>query len=170
MRLRYVSTMLILLVVIGAPLAAVGEPEANYPEAHRDTALDVIAEHDQTTIAYEVFGDEFAEAIDTAPRHAFFVPTDAALEDWDPEQFTNEELQVLVRRHIAVGSVAEGQIEFVDSFMTMDGQAIEVALDPEGRPVLNGTVTVLETIDVAYGVVYIIDGRLDDETLESERA
>ena len=168
MRLRNMSIMLVLLVVILAPLAAVGVEEADYPEAHRDTALDVIGEHDQTTIAYEVFGDEFAEAIDAAPRHAYFVPTDAALEDWDPEQLTNEELEALVRRHLAAGPVAEEQLELVDSFMTMDGQTIDVALDPEGRPVLNGTVTVIETIDVAYGVVYIIDGRLDDETLALE--
>ena len=83
----------------------------------------------------------------------------------DAAGHTNDELEALVRRHLAAGDVAERPLEFVDSFTTMDGQTINVALDPERRPVLNGTVTVVDTIDVAYGVVYVIDGRLDDETL-----
>ena len=124
-----------------------------------------VAINKQTTVAYDVFGEEFAAFVERAPRTAYFVPADDALEDWDPEDFSQEELAELAERHVASGLVAEQPLEFVDSFITMDGETITVALDPEGRPVLNGRITVIETINVAYGFVYIIDGRLDDERL-----
>ena len=78
---------------------------------------------------------------------------------------TDVEREILARRHVAAGLVADQPLEFIESFTTMDGETIDVGLDPQGRPVLNGVVTVIEIIEVSNGYVYIIDGVLDDATL-----
>ena len=141
MIIRNMTLTALLLILAVMPLVAHGAPpEADYPEAHQDSALDVISEHERTTVAYDVFGEEFAEFVERAPRTAYFVPTDAALEGWDPEDFTQVELAELAERHVASGLVAEQPLEFVDSFITMDGETITVALDPEGRPVPTRTI------------------------------
>ena len=128
-------------------------------------AIQVISEHERTASAYDLFGDEFAEVVDYAPRVAYFIPSDEALAQVEPVDLTELEREQLARRHVAAGLVADQPLEFIDSFLTMDGETIEVGVDPQGRPVLNGVVTVIETIQVGNGFVYIIDGVLDDATL-----
>lgn len=128
-----------------------------------ETALDVIADHERTSRAYELFGDEFAATLDAEMRQmAFFVPVDEVLEDVDRDDLTEEELQNIAARHAATGIVAMQSLEFVDSFMTMDGEMIMVSVDDEGNITLNDRVKVVETIEIANGFVYIIDGRLDE--------
>ncbi|TVR30467.1 MAG: fasciclin domain-containing protein [Spirochaetaceae bacterium] len=164
MRIRDMIITALLCVIAAAPLAAHGAPpEADYPELlYRDSAVEAVSKHDQTTIAYAVFGDEFGEITERVSRHqAYFVPADEALADWDDEGLANEELGALAERHIATGPVAEQPLEYVESFTTLDGETISVAIDDRGRPLLNGEVTVVESIRLAYGYMHIIDGRLD---------
>lgn len=155
----------LLFIIALAPLAAHGAPpEADYPELlDRDSAAEALSKHGQITTAYAVFGDEFGEVVEKASKHrAYFVPTDEALVDWNPEGLTSREFAALAERHIATGHVAEQRLEFIESFTTIDGETISVTLDGAGHSLLNGEVTVVESVQIAYGYLHIIDGRLDD--------
>ena len=131
-------------------------------DTEEETALDVIAEHERTSAAYDLFGDEFAAALDADVQLAFFVPADEALADVDRQALSDVELRRMAERHSAAGIVATQSVEFADSFQTLDGELITVSYDEDGNVVLNGRVTVIEIIEVANGFVYIIDGRLDE--------
>jgi hypothetical protein len=129
--------------------------------AEEETAHDVLARHERTSIAYELFGDEFAEALASDVLLAYFVPADEALSDLDREALSEEELLRIADRHTAAGIVATESVEYLQAFETIDGEVIIVSYDEEGNIILNG-VRVIEMIEVSNGMVYIIDGRLDD--------
>ena len=130
--------------------------------AEEETARDVLARHARTSAAYELFGDEFAGALEADIQLAYFVPADGALAGLDREALSDGELLQIAERHVATGIVATQPVDFVDSFVTLDGEMIMVSYDEEGNVILNGNVTVIETIEVSNGIVYIIDGRLDE--------
>ena len=130
-------------------------------DAEDETALNVISDHEQTSIAYDLFGEEFADALDGGQHLAIFVPMDEALEGMDREDLSGEEIRSLYERHVATGLASEEPIELIESFATVDGQMISVTVEEDGTVVLNGTARVVEAIPVINGIVYIIDGTLD---------
>ena len=131
------------------------------------SVLDVIAGHEMTSIAYDLFGEEFAAALADRPRLAFFVPADEAIADLDPDTLSDAEIATLAERHVAIGLVSAEPIEFVESFVTTDGEIITVFVENDGTVILNGSVVVMEAIPAVDGYVYIIDGLLDDGEIVS---
>jgi hypothetical protein len=134
------------------------DTQAEPGDAEDETALNVISEHQRTSIAYDLFGEEFAEALDGGEQLAIFVPVDDALDGMDRENLSDEEIRSLYERHVATGLASEEPIEFIESFATLDGQMITVTVEDDGTVMLNGTARVIEVIPVTNGIVYIIDG------------
>ena len=166
MRIRTFTSVVLMVLLALVPLAAQDQPEEADPTAaEEETALDVLAEHERTSVAYDLFGEEFARALDAGMHLAFFVPADDVLADLDLAELSPRELEEIAQRHSASGIVATQPLEFVDSFVTIDGRLIMVSMDMDGNPLLNGEITVIETIEVANGFVYIIDGWLDGPDL-----
>ena len=141
--------------------------ETRGEDVAEQSALDVIAGHDMTSAAYVLFGEEFARALDERARVAFFVPADEAMADLDPDALTNDEVEALAERHVAIGAVSAEPIESVESFVTTDGQVITVFVESDGTVILNSSVVVIEVIQAFDGYVYIIDGLLDDGEIVS---
>ena len=137
------------------------DTQAEPGDAEDETALSVISEHERTSIAYDLFGDEFADALDGGQHLAIFVPADEVLEGMDRENLSEEEIAALYERHVATGLASEEPIEFIESFSTVDGQMITVTVEEDGTVMLDGTARVIEVIPVTNGIVYIIDGTLD---------
>ncbi len=166
MKIRHFVPVVLMALFALAPLAAQDQPEEPDPAFdEEETALDVLAEHERTSVAYDLFGEEFARALDAGMHLAFFVPADDVLVDLDPAELSPQELQEIAERHTASGIVATQSLEFIESFVTTDGRLILVSMDVDGNPLLNGEITVIETIEVANGFVYIIDGWLDGPDL-----
>ena len=157
-------TMLLALVCL-ARLAADEQPEerrsARPGDAEEATALDVLSEHEQTSVVYEIFGRHFAESLDGGQRIALFVPANDFFADVDHEELTTDEIVFLYLRHMSTGLVSLEPIETIDAFMTADGRLVTVVLDERGRTVLNGVATILEAIPTTNGIVYILDRALD---------
>jgi hypothetical protein len=129
-------------------------------DAEEGTALDVLSDHEQTSVAYDIFGRHFAESLDGGQRIALFVPADEFFEDMDHEALTTEEIVFLYLRHMSTGLVSLEPIETIDAFMTADGRLVTVTIDAEGRTILNGIATVVEAIPTTNGIVYILDSTL----------
>jgi uncharacterized surface protein with fasciclin (FAS1) repeats len=137
------------------------DTQAQPGDAEDETALDVISEHARTSIAFDLFGEEFADALGGGEQLAIFVPADDVLEGMAREDLSDEEIRSLYERHVATGLASEEPIEFIESFATVDGQMISVTVEEDGTVVLNGTARIVEVIPVTNGIVYIIDGTLD---------
>lgn len=141
--------------------AADPHPESRPGEAEDRTALDVLSQHERTSIAFNLLGEEFADALDGGRRLAIFVPADEALEGIDPAALSDEEIRSLYERHITTGLASEEPIDYIDSFTTEDGRTITVVIDEIGTVVLNDVARVIDIIPVTNGIVYIIDATLD---------
>ena len=162
---RWTLITLVLASAFLARLAAdehpAGRQSVQPGDAEEETALDVISDHERTSVAYEIFGRQFTESLDGGQRIALFVPADEFFEGTDHEALTTEEIVFLYLRHMSTGLVSLEPIETVDTFMTADGRLVTVTIDAEGRIVLNGVAAVLEAIPAANGIVYILDNALD---------
>ena len=135
--------------------------EARPGDAEDQTALDVLRDHQQTSVAYDLFGEEFADALDGVRPLAFFVPVDGALDALDLEALSGEEVRSLYERHITTGLAAEEPIAYIDSFTTEDGRMITVTVEEDGTVVLDDIARIIEIIPVTNGIVYLIDTTLD---------
>ena len=155
---KFIIATVTLVALALTPLAAQVRPG----EGEDETALDVISEHEQTTVAYQLFGDEFADRLDGEERLALFVPADEvfAQVDREREEVSEEEIRALYERHVATGLASEEPIEWIEWFATVDGQRISVTVQEDGTVLLNETTRIIETIPVRNGIVYIIDGSL----------
>lgn len=160
MRTRNLVTVIAAIVALLAlmPLGAQVRPG----DAEDETALDVISEHEQTTVAYQLFGEEFADALDGGQRLALFVPADDVFAqiDREREEVSEEEIRALYERHVATGLASQEPIEWIEWFATVDGQRITVTVQEDGTVLLNDTVSIIEAIPTQNGIVYIIDGSL----------
>ena len=141
------------------PLEA--ERESRPGDAEDQTALDVLEDHGRTSVAYDLFGEIFAEALDGGQQLAVFVPADEALQSVDPENLSDEEVRSLYERHITTGLASEEPIAYVDSFTTEDGRMITVTVEEDGTVVLDNVARIIEIIPVTNGIVYLIDATLD---------
>lgn len=161
---KAILTMFLVLVFL-VPLVADEHPEERRParpgDTEEGTALDVLSDHEKTSVAYEIFGRHFAESLDGGQRIALFVPADEFFEDIDHEELTTAEIVFLYLRHMSTGLVSLEPIETVDTFMTADGRLVTVMVDEQGRTVLNGVAAVVEAIPTTNGIVYILDNALD---------
>ena len=157
MNVRHVILAIFLTAALTTPLYAQVQPG----EADDETAMDIIAQHDEASVAYELFGSEYEEFLDGDESVALFVPTDDALDDLDADEISALDRETLFRRHISTGLASQSPIEFIEWFATADGEQIAVSVDDDAV-LLNDRATVVEAIAATNGVVYIID-----QTLES---
>lgn len=157
MNVRHVILTIFLTAALVTPMFAQVQPG----EGDDMTVLEIIANHDDTSVAYELFGSEYEEFLDGDDSLALFVPRDEALEDLDLDEMAALDRETLFRRHITSGLASESPIEFIEWFGTADGEQITVTVDDD-TVVLNDRATVVEAIAATNGVVYIID-----QTLES---
>ncbi len=154
MQMKHLVTAAVLLALVFAPAYAQMEPGTG-----DETALDVIADHEDTSLSYAAFADEFAEYLDDEDQVAFFAPTDDVLEELGIEEASIAELQEVFTRHATTGLAAEIPIEVVEWFGTLDGSQNEVALEDD-TPVINDTAEVVEAVPAENGIVYVIDDTL----------
>jgi uncharacterized surface protein with fasciclin (FAS1) repeats len=155
---KLVIVTVALMALALMPLAAQVRPG----EAQDETALDVISEHEQTTVAYQLFGEEFADLLEGDQQLALFVPADDVFAQIDREsdEVSEEEIRALYERHVATGLASREPIEWIEWFTTLDGQRITVTVQDDGTVLLNDTTRIIEAIPVRNGIVYIIDGSL----------
>ena len=156
MRIRHVVLTMFMVAVLITPLSAQVRPG----DSDSGTVKDVITDHDDLSVAYELFGSEFDELLSGDEQLALFVPTDEALDQIDSEEISAVELQSLFSRHVATGLASREPIEFIEWFVTDDGQQVTVSVEDD-TVVLNDSVTVVEAIAATNGVVYIIDESLE---------
>ncbi len=156
MRVRHVVLTMFMAAVLITPLSAQVTPG----DSDNGTVKDVIADHDDVSAAYELFGTEFDEFLSGDEQLALFVPTDEALEQIDSEEISGVELQSLFNRHVATGLASREPIEFIEWFITDDGEQVTVSVEDDSV-VLNDSATVIEAIAATNGVVYIIDESLE---------
>ena len=154
MKAKHFTLAVILVAFVFAPVYAQVEPGDG-----DETALDVIADHEDTSLAYEAFGDEFADYLDGEDQIAFFAPTDEALEELETDDVSVDELQALFTRHATTGLAAQYPIEFIEWFGTMDGAENEVAVEDD-TVIINDSAEIVEAIPTENGVVYVIDETL----------
>lgn len=157
MNVRRVILALFLTATLLTPLYAQVQPG----EGDDETAMDIIAQHDDASVAYELFGSEYEEFLSGDEALALFVPRNEALEDLDVDEISALDRETLFRRHLATGLASRSPIEFIEWFATADGEQISVTVDDD-TVVLNDRAIVVEAIAATNGVVYIID-----QTLES---
>lgn len=155
MRVRNVVLVLVMAGVLIAPLYAQVRPG----DADSGTVKDVIADHADVSLAYELFGSEFDEFLSGDEPLALFVPTDEALDQIDSEEISGVEVQTLFNQHTATGLASREPIEFIEWFVTVDGERVTVSVEDDAV-ILNDSVTVIEAIAATNGVVYIVDDSL----------
>ncbi|MFP3959891.1 MAG: fasciclin domain-containing protein, partial [Spirochaetaceae bacterium] len=126
-----------------------------------ETVTDVLSSHDDTSVAHELFAEEFEEFLENNENVAVFAPEDEALDDLEPADLSEDEVDALFTRHVTTGLAAETPIELIDWFATADGEQIEVNGEEEDdKIVLNEEATVVEAVPTENGIVYIIDDSL----------
>ena len=156
MKVIHLIAVLTMGALVLAPLGAQVQPG----EADDETALDAIAEHDRTSVVYDLFAEAFADVLDGESNIALFAPEDDALEGIDVAELSPEELQELFHSHVAFGLASHEPIEFIDWFATGDESQVDVEQE-EDDVILNDDVVVEEAIAVENGIVYVIDDALD---------
>ncbi|TVQ96386.1 MAG: fasciclin domain-containing protein [Spirochaetaceae bacterium] len=156
MRIRNIALALVMVAVLIAPLAAQVRPG----DSDSGTVMDVIADHDELGAAYELFGSEFDGLLSGDGPVALFAPTDEVLGQIAAGDVSEAELQSLFNRHVATGLASREPIEFIDWFVTDDGEQVSVSVEDD-TVLLNDSATVVEAIAASNGIVYIIDAALD---------
>ncbi len=156
MRVKHFAVVIALAALVLMPLTAQVQPG----DAEDKTALDVIEEHEELTITYDLFAPEFGEFLDGEEQLALFAPTDEVLEGVDAEELSYEEIESLFHRHMTTGIATEYPIEFIEWFGTADGAEIAVYVEDE-TVTLNDVAAVVEAIPTTNGVVYVIDQSLE---------
>ncbi len=123
------------------------------------TVTEVIEEHDNTSVAKELFDSEF-ETIDSKDESvAFFAPEDEVLNDQAGEEVSAEQLKSLFEGHLAKGIASREPLEYIEWFATESGEKITVSTEDDAV-ILNDSVEVVDAIPTKNGVVYVIDGAL----------
>ncbi|MFW6368618.1 MAG: fasciclin domain-containing protein [Spirochaetota bacterium] len=156
MKMKTSIICLAMAALLAAPVLAQEEPGSGSDE----TAAEALADHDDTSVAAEVFGEAYEDDLDGDTSVAFFAPNDDVLEGVAEDDLSDEERQELFERHVTYGLAAEAPIEFIDWFAAADQERIEVSEEDE-EIVLDEEVAVEDEIPVANGIVYVIDGSLD---------
>ncbi|MFO7848993.1 MAG: fasciclin domain-containing protein [Spirochaetia bacterium] len=130
-------------------------------DADETSTADAVEEHEETSVAGELFTSEFGSLLDGEENVALFAPKDEVMEDEGIEEISGEELESLFNRHTATGLASQEPLEYVQWFVTEDGEKISVS-EKDDTLVLNDSVEVIEAIPAKNGVVYVIDGSLDE--------
>ncbi len=156
MKVKHLVAVFALSALVLAPLGAQEQPG----EADDETALDAIAEHEETSAAYDLFAEAFADVLDGETNLALFAPADDALDGIEAADLSPEELQELFNSHVAFGIASHEPIEFIEWFATADETEVDVEQEDD-EVVLNGEVEIEDAIAVENGIVYVVSDSLD---------
>lgn len=154
MSIKKIITGIFLSVFVLSPLIAQVQPgDAD------QTVTEVIEEHDNTSMAKELFDSEF-ESIDSKDGNvAFFAPEDEVLNEQTGEEVSAEQLKSLFESHLAKGIASQEPLEYIEWFATESGEKITVSTEDDAV-ILNDSVEVVDVMPTKNGVVYVIDGTL----------
>ncbi|TVR93415.1 MAG: hypothetical protein EA428_02130 [Spirochaetaceae bacterium] len=140
-----------------APLAAQSEVLEMHSED--EGIMDAVASHDDLSRFHEILTEYDGDAVNEDRSLAIFAPHDDVLEDVAVDELSEGEIAELFNRHSASGLASTTSVEWIDWFATSDGEQVSVERDDESI-LLNGSVAVLEAIEVSNGYLYVISETL----------
>lgn len=154
MLIRKIITGILLGAFAVSPLIAQVQPG----DADDISAADAIEEHENTSVAGELFTSEFGSLLEGDENVALFAPEDEVLEG-DSDDISGEELESLFKSHTATGLASQEPLEYIQWFVTENGERVTVSKEDDTL-ILNDSVEVVEAIPAENGIVYVIDGSL----------
>ncbi len=153
------TRLFIITAILGAALVLPVSAQVRPGDAEDVTAIDVVAEHEQISATYELFGSEFADFLGGDTDLAFFAPIDDVIAELDTDDVSAADLEALFESHVATGIASREPIEFIEWFVTVNGERVTVTVE-DGTVWLNDTAVVIDAIATENGIVYIIDAPL----------
>lgn len=125
-----------------------------------------VGSKDHTTLVTAVKAAELVDALSNAGPFTVFAPTNAAFDKLPagtvdgllkPEK--KEDLADILQYHVSVGVYKAEQLQEGQTLGQVNGGNITIT-KKDGKIIVNGTATVIASINASNGVIHVIDGVL----------
>ncbi len=125
-----------------------------------------ISSKDHTTLVKAIQAASLVDALSNAGPFTVFAPTNAAFDKLPagtldgllkPEK--KEDLADILQYHVSVGGYNADQLQDGQSLGQVNGGNITIS-KKDGKIMVNGTATVVATIQASNGIIHVIDGVL----------
>lgn len=154
-KLNLIGTVMVFLLISLPVNAEIVEPR----DAEEKSVRNVVEGLDVVTNAYQLLSPELKDLDDGETDVAIFLPMDKSLQRGDVANMSEEEKEAFVKRHMATGLVSKEPIEFIEWFVTEDGNRVMVS-EKDDAVILNDSVSIIEILPAKNGIVYVIDESL----------
>lgn len=134
--------------------------------SQKDIVKIAVASPDHTTLVTAVKAAELVDTLTNAGPFTVFAPTNAAFgklpagtvdELLKPEN--KDKLSDILQYHVLIGGYPVERLADGATIGTAAGPPVKIAV-VDGKVVVNGSATVVGTVDAANGIVHVVDGVL----------
>lgn len=135
-------------------------------ESHPDIVKVAIGSKEHTTLVTAVKAAELVDTLTNAGPFTVFAPTNAAFDALPKGTVENllkpenkEKLSDILQYHVLIGGYSVERLNDGATIGTAGGPAVKISVK-DGKVVVNGTATVIGTVNASNGIVHVVDGVL----------
>lgn len=148
----------------GAPVA--GQSAVADDDSHKDIVKIAVGSPDHSTLVTAVKAAELVDTLSNAGPFTVFAPTNAAFDKLPagtvegllkPEN--KDKLAEILQYHVLIGGYPTERLNDGATIGTAAGPAVKISV-VDGKVVVNGSATVVGTVDASNGIVHVVDGVL----------
>ncbi len=121
---------------------------------------------DHTTLVTAVKAAELVDTLTNAGPFTVFAPTNAAFDKLPAGTVENllkpenkDKLSDILQYHVLIGGYPAERLSDGATIGTAGGPAVKISV-VDGKVVVNGSATVIGTVDASNGIVHVVDGVL----------
>ena len=149
-----------------ATVAAGGQEAVKDDESAKDVVKVAIGSKDHTTLVAALKQADLVTSLSNAGPFTVFAPTNAAFDKLPAgtveglmKDDKKEDLQNILQYHVTTSSL---KADFLTDGMTLgmvNGGNISISVK-DGKTIINGTATIIASIQASNGMIHVIDGVL----------
>lgn len=146
--------------------AAGGQEAVKDDESQKDVVKVAVGSPDHTTLVTALKQAELVTSLSNAGPFTVFAPTNAAFAKVDKatldELMTDAkkaDLQNILQYHVTVSAIKAENLTDGQTLGMVNGDNVKVTVK-DGKIILNGTATIVASVQASNGMVHIIDGVL----------
>ncbi len=143
-----------------------GQSDVKDDVSQKNIVQVAVGSKDHTTLVKAVQAADLVNALSNAGPFTVFAPTNAAFDKLPagtiegllkPEK--KENLVDILQYHVSVGVFSEEQLHDGQSIGQVNGDNITIS-KKDGKTIVNGTATIVASIQASNGIIHVIDGVL----------